>query len=496
LIIYISTAIPEYSNELAELARAFYPGIPVKVVDMDSKAPSLGGVFFLCKYEFLGDKVKISIEYFKDLDEHRIFYKSYEINRDYSKIQEKRIIKNQIKLLLYDILEELTGRSLDWGSLTGIGPTKILHGLLDKGFDDEGILKNLYERYRVSQKKAKLLLKIARVQRPYFENNHSKKISVYINIPICTTKCLYCSFPSATIETCGHLIDDYILALGKEMEAMSIFAREKGIEIETVYIGGGTPTSINLMQLKKVLEDVQNFWAWHNLREYTVEGGRPDSLDKAKLRVLKDYDVSRISINPQSMSDKTLNAIGRNHSSDEIIQSFQMARDIGFESINMDVIVGLPGEGVEDALNTMKAIEGLSPDNFTVHTLAVKRASRLKDSLDKFGFVEEETATRMMETFERGAISMGMRPYYLYRQKYMLGNMENIGFAIPTKECIYNMQMMEDKQTIWAFGAGAITKVCYPSEGRIERAANVKNMEEYIKRVDEMIERKMKLTLL
>mgnify|MGYP001167317423 FL=1 len=495
MLIYVFATVPGYINELAELVRAFYPGVAVQIATEDLNEFSSKDLIFRCYHNRKEDNiVEVTVEVFTGSEQKGKFHKLCQVDQGLSKFEQRRTIKNCIKLLLYGVLEDLTGRSMEWGSLTGIRPTKIVHGLMDQGFDEGTILSKLYDDYRVSSEKARLLIDIAKVQRPFFEDNHLNKISVYINIPICTTKCLFCSFPSATIDRCAYLIDDYIMALEKEMKSMSQVAKEKGIEVETVYIGGGTPTSLNIFQLEKLLAAIQKYWGFQNWKEYTVEGGRPDTMDKEKLRLLKDYNVTRISINPQTMSNKTLEAIGRDHRSEEIIHCFNMAREIGFDSINMDVIVGLPGEGIKEAHQTMEAIKELHPDNFTVHTLAVKRASRLKDSFDEFKFASTETASHMMDIFYQGAISMGMRPYYLYRQKYMLGNMENIGFAIPSKESIYNMQIMEDQQTIWAFGAAAISKFCYPSEGRIERAPNVKNIDEYISRVDEMIERKLKLT--
>jgi len=495
LLIYVFATVSGYINELAELVRAFFPGVTVKIANKDFKEFSINDLIFKCYHTRKEDNtIEATVEFFTGTELKGKFHKLCKLDQSLSEFEQRRIIKNCIKLLLYDVLEDLTGRSLEWGSLTGIRPTKIVHGLMDEGFEEEKILNILYDDYRVSSEKASLLIDIAKVQRPFFEENHPKKISVYINIPICTTKCLFCSFPSATIERCSHLIDDYIMALEKEIKIMAQVAKEKGIEVETVYIGGGTPTSLNIFQLEKVLSAIQKYWGFQNWKEYTVEGGRPDTMDKEKLRLLKDHNVTRISINPQTMNNKTLEAIGRNHRAEEIVHCFNMAREIGFDSINMDVIVGLPGEGIKEAHHTMGVIKELCPDNFTVHTLAVKRASKLKDNLDDYKFAPTDIAVHMMDIFYQGAISMGMRPYYLYRQKYMLGNMENIGFAIPSKESIYNMQIMEDQQTIWAFGAAAISKFCYPSEGRIERAPNVKNIDEYINRVDEMIERKLKLT--
>jgi coproporphyrinogen dehydrogenase HemZ len=486
--------VSEYKNELAELVRAFFPGVTVKTADNIEKV-SYDDLIFKCCHKKIGDNIiETTVEFFNGTETKGKYHERFELDPNLSKLELRRLAKNRSKLLLYQALEEITGRCLEWGCLTGIRPTKIVHGLMDQGFEEEVILNILYDDYRVSSEKARLLIDIAKVQRPYFENNHPNKISVYINIPICSTKCLFCSFPSATIDRCNHLINDYILALEKEMEVMSQLAKEKGIEVESLYIGGGTPTSLNVIQLEKVLSAVDKHWGSQPWKEYTVEGGRPDTMDKEKLRLLKDFNVTRISINPQTMNNKTLELIGRDHRAEEIVHCFHMAREFAFDSINMDVIVGLPGEGTKEARHTIEVIEKLKPDNFTVHTLAVKRASRLKESLDDYKFASPELAVDMMDIFYKGAIAMGMTPYYLYRQKYMLGNMENIGFAIPSKESIYNMQIMEDQQTIWAFGAAAISKFVYPKEGRIERAPNVKNIDEYINRIDEMIERKLKLT--
>lgn len=272
----------------------------------------------------------------------------------------------------------------------------------------------------------------------------------------------------------------------------------KNINIEAVYIGGGTPTSLNLDQLNRLLEAVGDLVIRGNgvaSMEYTVEGGRPDSMDRDKLLLLKTYGVNRISINPQTMNQKTLSIIGRSHTPQQTVECFHLAREIGFMSINMDVIVGLPGEDENDVAYTMEQIQKLKPDNLTIHTLAIKRSSILKDSLDEFSFPDTQTANRMLDVCQAGARNMGMIPYYLYRQKYMLGNMENVGYALPGKECVYNIQIMEERQSIWAFGAGAVTKVYYPESNRIERIPNVKNIKIYIDRIDEMIKRKQKVWL-
>ncbi|NLJ41495.1 MAG: coproporphyrinogen dehydrogenase HemZ [Clostridiales bacterium] len=498
MVIYVLSSIPEYSNELTELVRVFYPGIVTKSADSDFTNYLKNDLIIVCNHENvngLHKDIKITIQFLKDSKIEPFHTKHCLFNSEAKESHFRRDLKNKTKLLLYEALVEVKGYDLEWGSLTGVRPVGIVHNLMDRGLDSSHIQETLYSDYRISKQKAKLILDIARIQRPYFAYNNPNQVSIYINIPICTTKCFFCSFPSAILAQCAYLVDDYILALDKEMGVMAKLAREKGISIQTVYIGGGTPTSLNLTQLNAVLSSVKENWGENTLMEYTVEGGRPDTMDKAKLELLKDYKVSRISINPQTMNDRTLKLIGRNHNSVEIIKCFNMAKEIGFNSINMDVIVGLPGEGIEESQKTMASIIDLKPDNFTVHALAIKRASRLKENIYFFSSAEVKVAKKMMDIYYQGAESMGMRPYYLYRQKYMLGNMENIGFALPGKESVYNIQMMEDRQTVWAFGAGAISKFYFSEENRIERAPNVKNIEEYIKRIDEMIDRKMKLTL-
>jgi coproporphyrinogen dehydrogenase HemZ len=399
LTIYVITSIQEYSNELAELIRAFYPGRTVKTYFTSLGDLSPQDLIFRFVFQTLRDEVIIKIEFSKYKDKDEVFTEIYELGSNISQIEERRTIKNYMKLMLYDILVDITGRCLDWGALTGVRPTKIVHGYMEEGLDKQEVSKRLYHDYRVNQKKAELLYGIAEVQCPFFKENHPKRVSIYINIPICPTKCLFCSFPSATVDRCAHLVDSYITALEREMEVMSAFARDKGIEVETVYIGGGTPTSLDIDQLDRVLESIRKHWGWKPWKEYTVEGGRPDTMTEDKLKLLKGHDITRISVNPQTMNDKTLKLIGRNHSSDEIVECFYKARDIGFDCINMDIIIGLPGEGLEDGHHTMESVKRLAPDNLTVHTLAIKRASRLKDSLFEYELMDEKLATGMMDIF-------------------------------------------------------------------------------------------------
>jgi coproporphyrinogen dehydrogenase HemZ len=257
-----------------------------------------------------------------------------------------------------------------------------------------------------------------------------------------------------------------------------------------VLFRSGTPTSLNSLQLKGLLDFIESKFEMRWLEEYTLEAGRPDSINEDKLGVIKESRVDRISINPQSMNDETLRLIGRNHTSEDVIKAFRLAKSLGFNNINMDVIIGLPGESKEMFCNTLKRIKELDPENLTVHTMAIKRASKLNEDKEKYKLISSADASEMVETAAAFADSIGMHPYYLYRQKNVLGNLENVGYCKPGTESVYNIQIMEEKQTIIALGAGAVTKVVYPKENRIERAFNVKDVEEYILRVKEMVERK------
>jgi coproporphyrinogen dehydrogenase HemZ len=287
------------------------------------------------------------------------------------------------------------------------------------------------------------------------------------------------------------LIEPYLDALYKEMDSMLERACDKGYNIRNVYIGGGTPTSIPPDSLAGLLEKLGSLIPGLSKLEFTVEAGRPDCLDAEKLQVLRKYGVSRISINPQTMNDEILKRIGRCHSSKETIEIFHLARSYGFPIINMDIIIGLPGESPAMVEHTLKEISKLRPENLTVHTLAIKRASRLRSHLEQYVLPNQEEAEQMLMISQKWAAQMGMVPYYLYRQKYMMGNLENIGYCYPGKECAYNIQIMEENRNILALGAGAITKWIYPQENRLERFPNVKNIEDYIYRIDDMIQKKL-----
>lgn len=407
--------------------------------------------------------------------------------------------KNRIKRRLYVILKAFTGKSLPWGSLTGIRPAKIALTKLREGMTGEEICEYMKDMYFTSQEKARLCVETAmreqellsRLPSGYEEKSKEPGgYSLYVGIPFCPTTCLYCSFTSYPIGKWEGRMEEYLNALFKELDYV---AEKAGSCPSSVYVGGGTPTSLSAENLEKLMEKLANTFACSRAIEFSVEAGRPDSITRQKLEVLRRYGVTRISINPQTMNQKTLDLIGRRHTVEDVRERFFMARETGFDNINMDLIVGLPEEEIEDVQHTMEEIKALSPDSLTVHSLAIKRAARLNTMKEVYKDYKIVGTQEIIDMTARYAREMGLEPYYLYRQKNMAGNFENVGYARPGKACIYNILIMEEQQTIIGCGAGTTTKRVIPGENRIERAETVKNVEQYIDRIDEMIERKRAL---
>ena len=398
-----------------------------------------------------------------------------------------------VKKELYIVLSQFLNKKSPWGTLTGIRPTKIVHALIEDGLNENAISYYLQQENLVYDSKAKLIIKIANNQRNILKKIKPNGISLYINIPFCPTRCLYCSFMSNPINKSKGEVDDYLNALYNEMEQVKSIINEKGYIIQSIYIGGGTPTAINSKQLYELLQNIENTFNLDNIIEYSLEAGRPDSLNLEKLNIIKQSKIDRISINPQTMNDKTLIEIGRKHTVDEFKKKYYLARELGFNNINMDIIAGLPKEDLFMFQKTLEEIKSLDPDSLTVHTMSIKRGSKLCSYMDEYNLSNEDTITRMVDYSYKTCNEMSLYPYYLYRQKNILGNQENIGYAKKGKESYYNIAIMEETQSILAMGAGAVTKVIYPIENRIERAFNVKSVEEYILRVDEMVARKRNL---
>lgn len=402
---------------------------------------------------------------------------------------------NEIKGAIFKYLKNRTGKQLPWGVLIGIRPTKIVLEMMNQGKSEDEIITIFKEDFFVREDKAKLCLDIAKIEKEMV-NKDSKTVSIYIGMPFCPTRCLYCSFTSNPIGTCKKIVEPYLETLIYEMERIKKFIKEKDLKIECVYFGGGTPTSVSEEQFEMILSNIyNNFVKDRGVREFNVECGRPDSINEHKLRSMKRYDVNRISINPQSMNDDTLKAIGRNHTVKDVIYKFNLARKLGFENINMDIIIGLPNEDLQHVKNTCSELLRLKPDNITVHGMSVKRASKLHEQIvtGEFSIREQNELNEMYDETVKLAEELGMKPYYMYRQKNMMGNMENIGYTKDSKEGLYNIEIIEEKQTIIALGADAVTKVVFPQNNKIERFANIKDVREYIKRIDEKIEKKIEL---
>ncbi|SFD12076.1 coproporphyrinogen III oxidase [Clostridium uliginosum] len=446
--------------------------------------------FPLREIKFLSEE---EAEYIFYIDEEKLKFSYKEYVKEESLGED---IKNSLRRFIFSCLKEITGDIYPWGILIGIRPSKIALKLLKEGYTEEEIVKIFKDRYLAHEDKAKICIEVAKCE-DKFVNKDKNKISIYIGMAFCPTKCLYCSFTSNPIKGNQKIVIPYLEALIKEIKAMKEYVEEKNIDIETVYFGGGTPTSVDDKQFKFLMDEIYDaFVKDKHIKEFTVECGRPDTITLNKLETMKSCDVNRISINPQTMNDETLNLIGRTHSKDDIKEKFKMARELGFNDINMDIIIGLPGEGHSEMINTKNELIALKPDSITVHGLALKRGSRmyenfiLKKGID---IPPQEEIAKMYEESRNLAKGLDIYPYYMYRQKNMVGNMENLGYAKEGKECIYNIEMIEEKQTIIALGAAAVSKVIFLDEDRLERFPNLKDIKEYISRVDEMIDGKKEL---
>jgi len=436
-------------------------------------------------------------------------------------IKKPRIITADNARDLYEKLSEATGRELPWGMLTGVRPVHLAGAWIDQNPEGsaEEFTKWFYEDRFVSREKAERAYGIAKLQREvlnriphsnnevlnrtthlYNEADGPRAFSLYVGIPFCPTVCSYCSFSSGAISDYADKVELYLDKLIFEIQ--STLRMMEGHTITSVYMGGGTPTSLSTAQLERLLQNLTDAISASSPvkpLEFTVEAGRPDSICREKLEVFKEFGVDRISINPQTMQQKTLDLIGRRHTVEDVIQKFHLAREMDFENINMDLIMGLPGETIDDAEKTLAQIEKLNPESLTVHSLAIKRTARMEQLETPF-----ETVVRQLELAADTAARLGMNPYYLYRQKNIAGNSENTGYAKPGMESLYNILIMEELQSIAACGAGASSKVVLPEAvegggrsgnhlGNVKRCENVSNVEAYIARIDEMIERKRRL---
>ncbi len=480
----LATPLPGFANELCDVLKLFFPvekfavnaegGVPEGFEPLEHTfAQGADGGLWQCAFAFRGQTHRRETPVPEGLEEDR------------RAIVYKRLKKRLCKLTLYDLLKALTGKQPPWGSLTGIRPTRLLYENMDRGMTPEQGAKALCQEFDLLPEKADLLRRIV-LQQQTLPAPALHEADVYLSIPFCRTRCAYCSFPG---EAMGgpEATEAYLAALFFEMEATARRMETAGLRLRAVYIGGGTPTALGEKDFDRLLQKTRALFP--TPYEFTVEAGRPDTITRGKLQSLRDHGITRISVNPQTMNDKTLALIGRDHTAAQTAEAFHMARAMGGFSINMDVIAGLPGETAQDFDRTMAEILRLGPDSLTVHTLAIKRSSRL--NLERAPLPDGDAAQAMVKSGEAAAQAMGMEPYYLYRQKYMAGQQQNVGYAVPGAACLYNVDIMEETTSILACGAGAISKRVFPDrELRIERAPNVSNVAVYTERVQEMAGRK------
>lgn len=486
---------PEFEHDVQMLIMAFFPGEELKVTvneDLYEKDRLIPDKIESDLIENDTDKKVVFVSfYIEDI----ISFEIFENNRltdcisENITLQDRKLRKDQVKRLVYRALSKYLNVTLPWGTLTGIRPVKMVRQALEQGVDDSALVKELENDYYMCQDKIDLSLQVAKTELEALKDVPYKGgYSLYAGIPFCPSRCAYCSFTSYSLSIYENRVDEYISKLCEEIDfTVNLLGKER---VNTVYVGGGTPTTLTPKQLDKLLSHIRKATSLSQVHELTVEAGRPDSITEDKLKVLLEYGVDRISINPQSMNDETLKTIGRKHTVAQTVEAYEMARKLGFDNINMDIIIGLMGEEERHIINTLEAIKALAPDSLTVHSLAIKRAARLNTQKGLYSDYKSVNSAKIMEMTSRYAADMGMLPYYLYRQKNMTGNFENVGYSTQGKAALYNILIMEEMQTIAAVGAGASTKLFIPAENRIERIENVKDVGVYLERFDEMLDRK------
>ncbi len=378
-----------------------------------------------------------------------------------------------VRRAMYHLLLPRLEETPVWGMLTGVKPAKLVRNMLAKGATPAEASNRLRDDYYVSDKRTRLAVRAGAVSQDYKQKIGPKDIDLYIGIPFCPAKCSYCSFVSNDVRSWGHMVEPYVQALLREVEGMGRVLGQTGREIRSIYIGGGTPSILSEDQLSRLLDGIHGHFDLSHLEEFTLEAGRPETITAEKLRIAQKGGVGRISINPQTMNEAVLKGVGRLHTAQDIIDCYHMARETGDFQINMDLIAGLPGDDDHSLISSVEQVVALDPDNVTLHCMARKRGAPLR--FGKTGTLAAETVDRCHEIIG----SRGYVPYYLYRQKYIAGGLENTGFAKPGTECRYNVVMMEEIGDVAALGSGGVTKLVYP-DGHIERITNPKYPIEYI----------------
>lgn len=477
-----------FRYETENLCRAFFQNETINVVSSDSSAVENEEIYVITEITASNGGVSLNVDACVRGAQKSVSASLTEGIDDFDSERERCL-----QVLLYKALSSLTGEIPPWGILTGVRPSKLMSSKLDIMSENEA-LRYFTHTLLVAPSKAQLALNVSKCESTVISSSRPDSFSLYISIPFCPSRCSYCSFVSHSITAPGakKLVPDYVRLLCEEIAFTGKIASDLALRLESVYFGGGTPTVLSADELDIILKTVKNNFNLFSCREYTVEAGRPDTVTEEKLRVLKANGVDRISINPQTLNDNVLINIGRKHTANEAIEKYQLARSLGFDNINMDLIAGLSGDTPESFNQTIRKIIELSPENITVHSLAMKRSSTLV-SEDRASAADGKAAAKMLNFVESSLPGSGYHPYYMYRQSRSAGNLENVGWCRQGRECIYNIFMMEECHTVLACGAGAVTKLRSPKTGFIERIFNFKYPYEYISRFDELTDRKKRI---
>lgn len=391
--------------------------------------------------------------------------------------------------LLYRTLSSLLGFDPPWGILFGVRPAKLMHRYVD-AIGEENAKKYFVEKFLASPEKTQLALEVMKHENKIISLSKDNSFSLYVSIPFCPTRCSYCSFVSHSIERTKALVEPYVKLLCRELEKIAVAAKDLSLNLETIYFGGGTPTTLTASQLSEIFKTIENNFDLSHLREYTVEAGRPDTVFEDKLMTMKSAGVSRISINPQTFNDEVLETIGRRHTSKQTVDAYDLAVKCGFDNINMDFIAGLPKDTLPSFKNSIDTAVNMGAQSVTVHTLALKSGAYIVTKDLTFDLTDRLTTSQMVDYSKSKLTENGYYPYYMYRQSKSLGNLENVGWCQPKKDCLYNVFMMDETHSVFAAGAGAVTRLKAPQSGKIERIYNFKYPYEYIDRFEEILSRK------
>ena len=469
----------DFEYDIHSLVKAFYPAEEVKVfLEHDYGNEGISSSPHLPDINIYFNEDRVLLLLYADGETSVL---GADMDEAASRIERK----NCLKQLIYAALAQHTGRELPWGALTGIRPVKLAAGRLDAGHTADDVIRHMQETYFCGENKAALATDIALRERSILKDlDYKDTYSLYISIPFCQTRCLYCSFTSYPLSKYQPRLGEYLEALFQEIDMCAQLYPHSAPS--SIYIGGGTPTSLAETELARLLNKIKTSFDLGGVHEYSVEAGRPDSINKEKLALLRSGGVGRISINPQTMNDVTLERIGRAHGAQDVVDAFWLARDAGFDNINMDIILGLPAEGPREVERTMAAVRELGPDSLSIHSLAIKRGAKMTEWVGEHGLDLLKNDEETMQIAADTAASLGMQPYYLYRQKNMAGNFENVGYARPGCYCLYNILTMGERQNIVALGADVLplSKRIH-ADGDVERLANVKEVELYMAQMAE-----------